>query len=381
MKIYSRKRIFLLTLIAELAIVLFCVVIYAIVKAVYGEVLFQRSEFFIAVLGTFVASAMILFYLLEKNKSIKKIGDSRIVAHLIPDLSQGKLFVKYFIYRFALLLLAIALINPKYGIDEVETKQEGIEIMLCLDVSNSMKAEDFKPSRIEKAKRSIRRLIDGLHGDKIGLIVFAGEAYVQTPITTDYAAANMFLSSVGPGIIPKNRQGTAIGTAIELAVESFDLSSEENKAIIVITDGENHEDDAIVAATKARDNGIVVHTIGMGSEKGAPIPLFVRGQRLGFQKDKDGETVVSKLNEKNLKEIAGAGNGVFIRATEKDTGLSFLLEEIENMEKTEYDSSIYADYQSSFYPFLFFAFLLILLESFISERKSKWLDRLKIFQA
>ncbi len=378
--LYSRKRITLLVIIGEIAILAFCLGLYAIVRAIYGEVVFERKWFFIVLLATFVIALLVLFYMLRKNKAIRKLSNDHLLNHLMPDISQGKLLGKYFIFRFAMLLLAIALINPKYGVDQIESKQEGIEIMLCLDVSNSMKAEDFKPSRIAKAKRSMRRLIDGLHGDKVGLIVFAGEAYVQTPITTDYAAANMFLSSVSPGIIPKNRQGTAIGSAIELATESFDPDSEQSKAIIVITDGENHEDDAIIAASSARDLGIVVHTVGMGSPQGAPIPVYYRGQRTGYQKNKEGETVMSKLDENKLTEISNAGNGVFVRATEKDTGLDYLLEEINNMEKTEYDTSTYADYKSSFYPFLLIGFLLLVFESFITERKSKWLDRLKLFQ-
>ena len=367
--------------IIELILIGCCIGLYVLLNYIFGEVIFERSIFLYILAGTFLISLIVLNLFLKKNKAIKKLSSRRLLPYLMPDLSQGKLMLKYMMIRLILMLLAIALLNPKFGIEEIDAKHEGIEIMLCLDVSNSMKAEDFKPSRIEKAKRSIENLIDALHGDKVGLIVFAGEAYVQTPITTDYAAANMFLSNVGPGIIPKNRQGTAIGSAIELAVESFDPNSELKRAIIVITDGENHEDDAIIAASKARDEGIVVHTIGMGSAQGAPIPIYKGKSRSGFQKDKNGETVMSKLDENNLKEIAAAGNGIFVRATESDTGLEYLLEEINEMEKTAYDSSVYADYKSFFYPFLFIGFILLLFESFISERKSKWLDKLKIYNA
>ena len=348
---------------------------------VYGTVIFERKLLFIALISTVFISLISLFYLLRKNNAIKRFTDEKLIPWIIPDLSQGKLILKYLLFRLAMLLLVIALINPKYGVEEVEATYEGVDLMLALDVSNSMKAEDFTPSRLDKAKQSIKILLDKLHGDKIGLVVFAGEAYVQFPITSDYAAANMFLSNVSTNVIPKNRQGTAIGTAIELSADSFDESSESNKAIIVITDGENHEDDAILAASSAKESGITVHTIGMGSEEGAPIPIKRGNRRIGFQKDKDGETVISKLDENNLREIAGAGGGTFVRASQQDAGLNYLLDEIGKMEKTKYDSKIYADYKSYFFPFLFIAFLLLLIESFVSERKSKWIDKLKIFEA
>ncbi|NND77907.1 MAG: VWA domain-containing protein [Flavobacteriales bacterium] len=380
LKIYSARKISMVVIISEILIILGCFFTYWIMTKIYGEVIFERKILFIALLSTLLISAISLIYLLRKNRSIRRFTNERLIQVLIPELSQGKVIAKYIIFRLALLLLCIALINPKYGQDEIEAKHEGIELMLCLDVSNSMKSEDIKPSRIQKAKRSIKRLIDKLHGDKVGLIVFAGEAYVQTPMTTDYAAASMFLSNVGPGIVPKNRQGTAIGAAIELALNSFPKESESKRAIIVITDGENHEDDAIIAATEARDAGIVVHTIGMGSLEGAPIPIFKGKKRIGYQKNNSGETVVSKLDEGNLREIAAAGDGVFVRATERETGLDLLLDEIDNMEKTEYDSTVYADHKNAFFPFLFIGFLLLVIESFITERKSKWLDRFKLFQ-
>ena len=204
-------------------------------------------------------------------------------------------------------------------------KRKGVELMIALDVSNSMMAEDIQPNRLERAKRAISRLVDKLDDDKIGLIVFAGDAYTQLPITTDFASAKLFLNSVSTNIVP--RQGTAIGAAINLAANSFSPQFEGNKAIIVITDGENHEDDAVGAATAAAQQGIIVHTIGMGLPQGAPIPVYENGQK-DFRKDKNGQVVVTKLDEQMLQEIAAAGNGVYVRANNAEVGLNTLFDEI-----------------------------------------------------
>jgi Ca-activated chloride channel family protein len=271
----------------------------------------------------------------------------------------------------------IGIVNPQSGTKLEEVKRKGADLMICLDVSNSMKAEDLKPNRLEKAKQSISKLVDKLEGDRIGIIVFGGEAYVQLPITTDYAAAKLFLESINTEMIPT--QGTAIGAAIDLAVESFGKDEGKNKAILIITDGENHEDNAVKAAESAAEKGITIHAIGMGSVDGAPIPIYKNNVREGFRKDKEGNTVITKLDEKTLQEIATAGNGIFVRATNADAGLNYVLDAIGKLEKKEFESKMYSDYEDRFQWFIAAAFILLLIETFLTERKSKLYQQLNLF--
>ena len=273
--------------------------------------------------------------------------------------------------------MIIGIVNPQSGTKLEEVKRKGADLMICLDVSNSMKAEDLKPNRLEKAKQSISKLVDKLEGDRIGIIVFGGEAYVQLPITTDYAAAKLFLESINTEMIPT--QGTAIGAAIDLAVESFGKDEGKNKAILIITDGENHEDNAVKAAESAAEKGITIHAIGMGSVDGAPIPIYKNNVREGFRKDKEGNTVITKLDEKTLQEIATAGNGIFVRATNADAGLNYVLDAIGKLEKKEFESKMYSDYEDRFQWFIAAAFILLLIETFLTERKSKLYQQLNLF--
>ncbi len=322
-----------------------------------------------------------LFYagIVLRRKALERFGDSRSVSHMVPELSTAKQILKFFLWRFGLAFIVFGLINPRYGKKLAEVKYQGIDLMICLDVSNSMLAEDLKPNRLRKAKRAISQLLGDLHGDRIGLIVFGGDAYVQLPITTDYAAANMFLSSVDNTMVPV--QGTAIGAAINLAVESFDDEQIDKKSIIIISDGENHEDDAITAAEQAIKEGCTVHTIGMGSEEGAPLPIYVNRVKQGFKKDKEGNTVISKLNEVMLRQVAEAGDGIFVRATNAETGLNVLLDEIEAMGDNDYGTEEYADYEDRFQVFLIIGILLLVVEFLIPEKKSRWANRIDIFEA
>lgn len=249
--------------------------------------------------------------------------------------------------------------------------------MICLDVSNSMNAEDIKPTRLERSKQAIYRLIDKLQGDRIGLIVFAGQAYVQLPITTDYGAAKLFLSSVNTDIVPT--QGTAIGAAVDLAIDAVGDSTSKNTSIIVITDGENHEDDAVEATKRAAEKGIIVHTIGMGSPGGAPIPVYRNGMRVSFLQDGNGQTVVTKLAPDVLQQLAEAGKGKFVRASNNDDGLDIILKEINAVEKKEFGAKMFTDYEDQFQYFVAAALLLLLIEFIITESKSKWIQQLNLF--
>jgi Ca-activated chloride channel family protein len=331
--------------------------------------------------GLLVIAAFILLYLLMKRwkqKAYKKYGDISVITRLMPDVSGVMPLLKFIALMVALAFLILALARPQTGSKLEKGKRKGVELMILLDVSNSMLAEDIKPNRLERAKQAISKLIDRLENDKIGLIVFAGKPYNQLPITADYAAAKMFLTTVSTDIVPE--QGTAIGAAIDMALKSFNFQDKtKNKAIIIISDGENHEDDAVEAAKTAADNGVYIHTIGMGLPEGSPIPLYKSGVAIGFKQDADGKTVVTKLDEQMLQEIASAGKGIYVRANNTEVGLNKIFDEIDKMQKKEFDAKIYSDYEDQFQFFIAIALLFMISEVFISERRSKWLRKLDIF--
>jgi Ca-activated chloride channel family protein len=239
-----------------------------------------------------------------------------------------------------------------------------------------MMAEDIQPNRLERSKRAISQLVDKLSDDKIGLIVFAGDAYTQLPITADYVSAKLFLNSISTQMVPT--QGTAIGAAINLGIKSFNPQFAGSKAMIVITDGENHEDDAIGAATQAAKDGIVIYTLGMGLPQGGPIPENAGGQKT-YRKDRQGNTIVTKLDEQLLQKIAEAGKGAYIRANNSQVGLNNLFNEVNKMEKSELETQIYADYDDKFQYFIGFGILLLLIDFMILDRKNKYLKTFKLF--
>ena len=260
-----------------------------------------------------------------------------------------------------------------------EVKREGVDLMIAIDLSHSMMAQDIKPNRLERAKQAISRLIDKLEGDRIGLVVFAGEAYVQLPITTDYSAAKLFLSTVNTSIIPT--QGTKIGNAIDLCVKSFDQENNQNKAIIIITDGENHDEEAISSAKIAQEQNIYIHTLGMGLTKGGPIPFYNKyGSTSEFRKDREGNIIITKLNETILKEIAQAGMGTYIRANNSKSGLSVLFDEINKMEKKEIGTMIFTNYKDRFQIFIGISLILLILNLIILQRKNNWKTNINIVE-
>jgi Ca-activated chloride channel family protein len=278
----------------------------------------------------------------------------------------------------ALGLFIAGVARPQFGSKLKKIKREGIELIIALDVSNSMMAEDIQPNRLERAKRAISRLVDRLKDDKIGLIVFAGEAYIQLPLTSDYNSAKLFLESVNTQVVP--RQGTAIGAAVNMAIRSFTPDADASKAIVIITDGENHEDDPVAAAQEAVNNGIVVHTIGMGLPQGSPIPVMSDGQT-DYMRDNDGNVVVTKLDEVMLEKIATAGNGIYVRANNAQIGLNALFDEINKMNKEEMETVVFSEYEDQFQYFFGAGLLLLLLEFIILERKNRYLMRVKLFSS
>lgn len=340
---------------------------------------FEHTEYLYLLL--LIPFFMVIFILMIhwKKKALSRFGDMAIIGRLIPEMANGRTITKFVIMMAAFVFLVLGIANPQTGSRLEKIQRKGIDIMIALDVSNSMLAQDIRPDRLSRAKQSISKLIDQLEGDRIGIIVFAGNAYTQLPITTDYAAAKLFLSTINTEIVP--RQGTAIGEALTLATGAFSQDDKHNKAIIVITDGENHEGNAVEQANNASELGIRVFTIGMGQPDGAPIPVYNRqGDMTGYKKDNDGQTIITKLNVEMLRQIASAGNGIYVNATNSNTGLSNVLDEINKMEKTELETRMFSDYEDQFQYFIGIGLLLLLLEYLILERKGRLARSIRIFE-
>lgn len=329
----------------------------------------------------FLVPVLLLIFRLGRGltrRRLKQFGDPDILRDLMPDLSYSRPIVKFLLYITAIVFLILAVSRPQFGSKLQEVKRKGIEIVIALDVSNSMLAQDIQPNRLEKAKQSISKLVERLINDRIGLIVFAGQAYTQIPITNDYASAKMFLSSISTGIVPV--QGTAIGSAIQLAIKSFTQQEDMSRVLIIITDGENHEDDAIAIAGEAASNGIRIYTIGVGLDKGSPVPLSSGSGQQDFLKDKDGNVVISKLNEQMLQQIAAEGGGKYIRANNTRLGLNALFEDINQLEKKEIEAKVYSEYQDMFQYPAALALLLIIIEYLILDRKNRRLKHIRLFK-
>ncbi len=338
---------------------------------------FQHTEYLWALALVPLVIVVYILAVASRKKRLKKLGDYPLIKAMMPDVSRGKQTLKFILYILALTFLILGICNLQTGSKMQDVKREGADIMICLDVSNSMLAEDLKPNRLERAKQAIEQMIDKLQGDRLGIVVFAGEAYTQLPITTDYGSAKLFLNAITPNII--ERQGTDISAAIQKATQSFGKDEEKNKAIIIITDGEDHEEDAIKAAEEATKAGISIHTIGIGSDAGVPIPVYNNGVPAGYRKDKEGNTVVTKLNEKLLQSIARATNGVFVKANNGDVGLDAVLDKVGELEKKQYESKKYTDYEDQFQWFIGASLFFLLIEFIISERINNWWRKLNLF--
>jgi Ca-activated chloride channel family protein len=335
---------------------------------------FGNPEYLIAL--WLIPILIFLFILFNRNrkKLLEKFADRELQKSIISSFSGIKSKIKFGIILSALALLILAFSNPQVGTKMTEVKQTGIDVYILLDVSRSMQAEDIKPNRLEKAKYQISNLIQKLRGDRIGLIIFAGEAYIQFPLTTDYSAANLFLSAVDYNSVPQ--QGTAIASAINLAVQSFD-SAATDKAIILMTDGEDHEGDINQAVEAATDRGIKIYTIGFGSPEGVPIPIYDnKGNQTGFKQDSQGQTVLTKLDENILNEIASKGNGKYYRGNNYEDYLDKIYSDLSKLKQAEFGVKKVTDYEDRFYYFLAPAILLLILEIFISNIKSPFFTRL-----
>ena len=326
-----------------------------------------------------IAFLVFVFYLRWKKKSFKRFGDIEVVEALVPDRSLLFLWIKFVLFSSAFFFLIIALANPQFVSKLVEGERKGIDMVIALDVSNSMMAEDVQPNRLERSKVAISKLIDKLSNDRIGLVVFAGKAYKYLPITTDYSASKLLLADVDTKIVAT--QGTAVGEAINEAVTSFENTDASSKAIIIMTDGENHEEGAIEAAREAADQGILIYTVGIGSKEGVPIPQYDGyGNKSGYKKDLSGNTVMTKLNEDFLKEIADVGKGMYVKGNDISYTLNRIYQEINKLEKTTFETRKYSDYDDHFQIFLAISLFLLLLELVFFERKGDIIRKMRIFK-
>jgi Ca-activated chloride channel family protein len=316
-----------------------------------------------------------------RNKALNNFAKIETVHHIHAGYSNFRSSVKYFLFRTAFGLLIIASANPQYGENEKTVESKGIDIMIALDISRSMMAEDIvnNYTRLDLAKLAIGKLMNELRGDHVGIVVFAGEAYKQLPLTPDYHVAKLFLKSIGTDMI--SSQGTDIGNAIDLCMSSFDLEKNTNKAILIMSDGEDHEEMAVNAANDASNQNVVICTIGMGTDKGVPIPVYKRGKKIGNKKDKENSTVLTKLNEENLIQIAQAGNGTYTRAQGLNLNLRKIVDRLNAIERTTLKKEKYSTYDDQFQWFLIPAFILLFLELIILEKRGTIDNQFKLFES
>ncbi|MDR2232065.1 MAG: VWA domain-containing protein [Tannerella sp.] len=335
---------------------------------------FANPEYLYLLFVLPVLIAIYIYAVIARRKAIKKYGNPDLLAQLMPEVSVKRLNTKYWIFIAAISILVFVIAGPQFGSKLETVKRQGVEIMVCLDVSNSMMSEDVSPNRLERAKNMLSRMTDSFTDDKVGLIVFAGDAFTQLPITADYISAKMFLSSINPSMV--STQGTAIGAAITLAMRSFTPNESSSKTILIITDGENHEGDAIKAAVAAAEKNVKINVVSIGTPQGAPIPVSGGSNYL---KDKEGNVVVTQLNEQMCQEIAAAGKGIYVRADNTNSALRTLQNEIDKMDKAELDGKIYSEFDEQFHTLAWIVLALLLIELLMLERKNRIFRKVKLF--
>uniref|UniRef100_UPI0030FB2810 vWA domain-containing protein n=1 Tax=uncultured Wocania sp. TaxID=2834404 RepID=UPI0030FB2810 len=327
-----------------------------------------------------IIPVMILFFLvlqIWKYKTQNKFADKKLLKRLSPNRSLFKSILKIGVLSLAFACLAIALVNPKIGTKLETVKREGVDIVFAVDVSKSMLAEDIAPNRLEKSKQLVTQIINNLASDRVGIIAYAGKAFPQLPITTDYASAKMFLNSMNTDML--SSQGTAINEAIKLSKTYFDDEEQTNRVLIIISDGEDHSEEAVALAEEANEEGIRIFTIGVGDVKGGPIPEKRNGIILNYKKDNQGETVITRLNEETLKGIAEEANGAYINGKSTSNVVENIREVLNKMDKTEFEAKQFAEYKDQFQWFLGFGIFFLLLDIFLLERKTAWLKKLNLF--
>lgn len=324
-----------------------------------------------------IIPVIIVIRLLEMRKrklKLKKFGDLSLLKQLMPDVSSSRKSLKFWLMIAALALLIVMLARPQMGTKISQEKRKGIEVIISLDISNSMRAEDVVPSRLDKSKMLVENMVDNFTNDKVGLVVFAGDAFIQLPITSDYVSAKMFLQNTDPSLIAT--QGTDLAGAIELSSKSFTQQDKVGRAILIITDGEDHEGGAIEAAEKARKNGIRVFVLGVGSTKGSPVP----DGNGGYMKDNSGQEVISALNEEMCKQVAQAGGGAYIHVDNTSFAQRQLNDELTKLQKGDISSVVYSEYDEQFQAVGILVLILLVIEMLILERKNPFFKKIKLFK-
>lgn len=326
-----------------------------------------------------IPTLIVLFTIVQlwKRHAQNKFANQRIIKRLSPNRSHFKPILKLIVLCLAFGCLTIAMVNPKLGTKLETVKRQGVDIVFAVDVSKSMLAEDIAPNRLEKSKQLVTQIVNNLASDRIGIIAYAGKAFPQLPITTDYAAAKMFLQSMNTDML--SSQGTAINEAIQLARTYYDDEEQTNRVLIIISDGEDHSDVALDVAEAASEEGIKIFTIGVGNVKGAPIPIKRNGIVLNYKKDNAGETVITKLNEDTLKDIASEANGEYINGTNTNEVVEAIRDILNRMDKKEFEAKEFAEYKDQFQWFLALGIFFLLIDVFLLERKTAWLNRLNLF--
>lgn len=323
---------------------------------------------------------IVLFFLVLqfwKYRTQRKFADKQLLKRLSPNTSLFKSVLKVIVLSLAFACLAIALVNPKVGTKLETVKRQGVDIVFAVDVSKSMLAEDIAPNRLEKAKQLVTQIVNNLGSDRVGIIAYAGKAFPQLPITTDYAAAKMFLQNMNTDML--SSQGTAINEAIRLATTYFDDEEQTNRVLIIISDGEDHSEEAASVAEEANEAGIRIFTIGVGDVKGGPIPEKRNGIVVNYKKDNQGETVITRLDEETLINIASEANGVYINGRNTNEVVENISELLNAMDKKEFETKQFSEFKDQFQWFLGFAIFFLLIDIFLLERKTAWLKKLNLF--
>lgn len=335
---------------------------------------FEEPTYLYLLLLLPLLAALFLYSNYRRRRAIKKFGDPELMAQLMPDASKYRPDVKFWLVFVAIGLFAVLLARPQFGSRLETVKRQGIEVIIALDISNSMLAEDVQPSRLQKAKRLVSQLVDKMENDKVGMIVFAGDAFTQLPITSDYISAKMFLETIDPSLISK--QGTALGAAINLSTRSFTPQEGVGRTVILITDGENHEDGALEAAKAAVEKGIQINVLGVGMPEGAPIPIPGSND---YRRDREGNVVVTKLNEQMCQEIAQVGQGIYVRVDNTNAAQNAITKEINKLAKADVETQVYTEFNEQFQAIAWIILMLLLVEMLILERKNPLFKNIHLF--
>ncbi len=336
---------------------------------------FEEPQYLYLLLLLPLLVLLFLYSNYRRRKALQLYGDPALLAQLMPDVSRYRPDVKFWLLLAAVGLFALLLARPQFGSKLETVKRQGVEVMIALDISNSMLAQDVQPNRLEKAKRLVAQLVDKMENDKVGMIVFAGDAFTQLPITNDYISAKMFLETIDPSLISK--QGTAIGAALSLATRSFTPQEGVGRAVILITDGENHEGGATEAATAAAEKGIQIHVLGVGLPEGSPIPIAGTND---FRRDREGNVVVTRLNEQMCQEVARQGKGIYVRVDNSNAAQKAISKEIDKMAKADVETQIYTEFNEQFQAVAWLVLLLLVVESLLLNRKNPLFRHIRLFK-